>query len=336
MASTSTSPPPYENCSEAASSSSLFASFKQSLSSFTLSPSKVDVTVLPFDSVDMYGPPDAEYAFILVLFLFEWSSHHPRRSAYSLSGQIAVNLVPPVGLFGEAPAADESFVLESLVVTFEGQSELVTPETGYSACRLIEFSQELLVDSPLRLQHTWAQGSPRDPARWFIVFNLTVPGWLPASSHTAFGDSAYKEPEISYRLSATAKYREDKSSAKSSWRSAYYGSAVHTAQTSGTSVKINRYTLPSSSSPLNASELPSTLFKPVEYTGVVEETASQIPKEILSKLRMRAYVPEHIPMDSGSFPLLLTIRPDDLPAEERERLRLTGFSISAAQREIHR
>ena len=60
MTYTLSSPPPYEKLNEPASSS-LLTSFKQSLSSLTVSPSKIDVEVLPFDSVDMYGQPDKEY-----------------------------------------------------------------------------------------------------------------------------------------------------------------------------------------------------------------------------------------------------------------------------------
>ena len=59
MTYTLSSPPPYEKLNEPGSSS-LLTSFKQSLSSLIVSPSKIDVEVLPFDSVDMYGQPDKE------------------------------------------------------------------------------------------------------------------------------------------------------------------------------------------------------------------------------------------------------------------------------------
>ena len=245
-----------------------------------------------------------------------------------------------MGLFGEAPAADESFLLESLVVTFEGQSELVTPQTGYSSCRLIEFSRELLSEGPLEIRHSWSQGASRDPARWFIVFNITIPGWLPASSKTAFHDSALSEPEITYRLSAAAKYRENKPIAKLSWRSACYGyvglPTSQAAHANGTSVKINRYTLPPPQCVLAGSELTETMFRNVEYTGTIQDTASQIPYDVLSKLRMQATIPEHIPVDSGSIPLLIKIRPEGLSAEERQRLRLPGFAVSATQTDMTR
>ena len=63
-----TSPPPsydelYDSphaSTSSSSSTSLFGSLKQSLTSFTMAPSKLDLEILPFDSVDMYGEPDKE------------------------------------------------------------------------------------------------------------------------------------------------------------------------------------------------------------------------------------------------------------------------------------
>ena len=63
-----TSPPPsydelYDSPRASTSSTpatSLFGSLRQSLTSFTMAPSKIDLEVLPFDSVDMYGEPDKE------------------------------------------------------------------------------------------------------------------------------------------------------------------------------------------------------------------------------------------------------------------------------------
>lgn len=64
----SSPPPPYSvldgttsyPSSYSPSYSSLFDSFKQSLASLTMSPSKLDLEVMPFDDVDMYGAPDKE------------------------------------------------------------------------------------------------------------------------------------------------------------------------------------------------------------------------------------------------------------------------------------
>ena len=98
-----------------------------------------------------------------------------RSAAYSLSGQVAVTLVPSSSWFCDAPPVDERFFLESLVLTFEGQSELVTSQTGHASCRLIEFSEELITNGPIEIHHNWDEGTSRDRAPWFIVFNF--PSW---------------------------------------------------------------------------------------------------------------------------------------------------------------
>ena len=269
-------------------------------------------------------------------FVFSYSA------AYSLSGQIVVKLAPPTGWFcSEAPRGDECFLLESLVVTFEGQCELVAPQTGYTAGRLIELSKELVTKDPIVIRHSWSEDTTRNPAQWYVTFNLNIPGWLPPTCSTSYGNSAHDEPEVSYRLSAVAKYREDKPAQSTSWRAACYGymslPSTHTVKTAGVDVTINRFTIPPPQCTLARSELPEAPFRSVEYVGTMTDPGdATVPSEILSKLRMRATVPEHIPVDAGSFPLLVKVRPDGLSAEERKRLHIPGFFVSAAQNEIIR
>ncbi|RPD66650.1 hypothetical protein L227DRAFT_560016 [Lentinus tigrinus ALCF2SS1-6] len=284
-----------------------------------MAPSKLELEVLPFDHVDMYGEPDKD-------------------AAYSLSGQVAVTLVPSLGWFCDAPPVEERFLLESLVLTFEGQSELVSSQTGYASCRIVEFSEELITSGPVELRHKWDQGPSCDRARWFVVFNLKIPGWLPPTCSTTIGIGAREQPEVSYRLSAVAKFRDAKPVPQFSWRTCYgmSPSTSQVARTSGASVKVNRYKLPPPPCLLGESDFPNSPFRSVEYAGSITEGCSRIPLEILSKLRMRACVPEHIAVDSGSFPLLLKIRPDGLSAEERKRLHLNGFFVAASQRELLR
>ncbi|TBU35464.1 hypothetical protein BD311DRAFT_3203 [Dichomitus squalens] len=312
----------HASTSSSSSTSSMFGSLKQSLASFTMVPSKVDLEILPFDSIDMYGQPDKD-------------------AAYSLSGQTVVKLVPPTSWFcSETPQGDECFLLESLVVTFEGQSELVAPQTGYASCRLIEFSKELITEDPIVIRHSWSEDATRNPAQWYVTFNLNIPGWLPPTCGTSYGNST-DEPEVSYRLSAVAKYREDRPAQPSSWRTACYGymslPTTQMVKARGVDVTINRFTIPPPQCTLAGSELPEAPFRSVEYIGTMTDAGSAtVPSEILSKLRMRATVPEHIPMDAGSFPLLLKVRPDGLSADERKRLHMPGFLVSVVQNEIIR
>ncbi|KAI0647549.1 hypothetical protein C8Q79DRAFT_926031 [Trametes meyenii] len=285
-----------------------------------MTPCKVELDVLPLDSVDMYGEPD-------------------KNSAYSLAGHVEVKLTPPTSLLYDPPATEERFLLESLVLTFEGQSELLSPNTGYAACRIIEFSQELIQGEPVEIGHFWDENL-RDPQRWLIAFNLVVPGWLPPTCCTSFGNGAREEPEVSYRLSAKATYRDMRPGSSKSLRSLCYGysnlPSTQTTASPASVVKVNRYTLPPASETLMTSEFPRFPFHSVEYAGSVRGTTSDIPTDILSKFRVLAYLPERIPTDSESFPLFLRLRPEGLSADERKRLRLPDFSISATQTEISR
>ena len=44
-------------------------------------------------------------------------------------------------------------LLQSLLVTFEGQTELVTEDTGYSALRLCSISKELVDGEPIEMNN---------------------------------------------------------------------------------------------------------------------------------------------------------------------------------------
>ncbi|OJT04356.1 hypothetical protein TRAPUB_4990 [Trametes pubescens] len=101
-------------------------------------------------------------------------------------------------------------------------------------------------------------------------------------------------------------------------------------------VKLNRYTIPPPEHALATSEFPQFPFHSIEYAGSVRGSASQIPADVLSKLRVAAYVPEHIPTDCESFPLYVRLRPEGLTAHERKRLRLPKFSVSATQTDVMR
>ncbi|KAI0374665.1 hypothetical protein BV20DRAFT_1032769 [Pilatotrama ljubarskyi] len=285
-----------------------------------LTPCKLELDVLPLDSVDMYGEPD-------------------KNSAYSLSGHVEVKLTPPASVLYDPPATEERFMLESLVLTFEGQSELLTPQTGYGACRLVKFSQELIQGGPIEIGHFWDQNL-RDPQRWLITFNLAIPGWLPPSCSTSYGNGVREEQEVSYRLTAKATYRDMRpgSSKPLRFMCSSYSSLPSTqiATSPPASVKINRFTLPPPHHHLDTSEFPNFPFHSIEYAGSIKGSSSQIPADVLSKLRVLAYLPEHIPLECESFPLFIRLRPEGLTADERKRLRLPKFSITATQMEVLR
>src|SRR5258708_8224632 len=83
------------------------------------------------------------------------------RSAYSLSGHISLSLTSSSSLFERRRAI--RILIRSLVITFEGQAELVTREASYSAIRLCAISKELVSKSTIELSNQ-APHDPEDPS----------------------------------------------------------------------------------------------------------------------------------------------------------------------------
>ncbi|OCH85687.1 hypothetical protein OBBRIDRAFT_288570 [Obba rivulosa] len=117
--------------------------------------------IIPFaHSIDMYGEPDCS-------------------STYSLSGYIKTRMTQSY-MWPVERRRTACLLLQSLLVTFEGQPELATQDTRYSAIRLCSISQELASGGPFELssESTEDSGGPA----WTVVFNLAIPGWIPPTT----------------------------------------------------------------------------------------------------------------------------------------------------------
>ncbi|KAI0950093.1 hypothetical protein AcW1_006085 [Taiwanofungus camphoratus] len=280
----------------------------------------VTIEILPFsDSLDMYGEPD-------------------KSAAYSLSGNISISLSSSSSFFERRRTI--RLLLQSLTVVFEGQSELITPETGYAPCRLCSVSKELLLDEPVELSNEGHEDSDK-PCVWNVVFNLTVPGWLPATS--AFGDVENEEAGTRYALYATAKFVNLDDGRGRSWLSACctsFRSQTRIVRAPRCDIQLNRFMNVHGDSPSSSlTSLSSTVdysvyAEPQEMEGVKD--ASRIPTDILSKLRAIISVPEYADMTENSLPLCLRLRTKDLPQEQCKRLRITDFSLELEQTEQYR
>lgn len=109
-------------------------------------------------------------------------------------------------------------IIKSLTLTFAGYSIYADHSGRYSGIRLCEVKQDLLrggATLPLEsdLQSSVAPTST-EPLTYEIQFDVTVPGWLPASACSRFGASFYS-------VSATALVLDDAShgeTTNSSWR----------------------------------------------------------------------------------------------------------------------
>lgn len=85
------------------------------------------------------------------LLLFLCSLTPSPSSAYSLSGHISISLSSPFSLFESRRTA--RLLLQSISLTFEGQSEVFTPNTGYSSLRLCAVTRELAPSVPIQLSN---------------------------------------------------------------------------------------------------------------------------------------------------------------------------------------
>ena len=83
-----------------------------------------------------------------------------------------------------------ALLLQSLTVTFEGQSEVIIQDIGYAPIRLCSVTRELAPSEPPDLSNDGHEDSDK-PCTWNIVFNLPVPGWLPATSAFAVAGTRY-------------------------------------------------------------------------------------------------------------------------------------------------
>lgn len=85
-------------------------------------------------TLDMYGESDSRYALLRVrLGYFLFLIHTFSSAAYSLSGHVSISVSQTTA----------RLLLQSISLTFEGQSEVLTPCTGYSGLRLCSVTREL-------------------------------------------------------------------------------------------------------------------------------------------------------------------------------------------------
>lgn len=131
------------------------------------------------------------------------------RTAYSLSGEVVLTLTGPAAAASNVASSSTSrpttIYLSSLLLTFEGKVELLTPSCPYAAHRLCQVEKELVGPAsdgkPIVLTNRAAQSS--GVMRWSMTFDLAIPGWLPPSL------SLEDHSGSSYAIHAQAKFADD-------------------------------------------------------------------------------------------------------------------------------
>ena len=260
------------------------------------------------------------------------------RVAYSLSGHISLSL-SSTSIFGYGYGRPSQLFLSSLVVTFEGQSEMIAEETGYAAIRLCSISQECVPGEPIELVTSDDSGTCDEPCNWNVVFNLTVPGWLPATS--VFGQSFSGVAGTRYTLHAVAKFQSPSSATSNSWLSMLCLPLRFTSQTVKAPklpIALNRFTSPSCYASTSSSLFPMTNYMvSVQSEDSIDDPASPpIPTEVLSKLRVAVTIPQQVGTEEATVPLNLRLRTEGLSESQCKRLRIEEFQLSIDQTEKYR
>ena len=222
------------------------------------------------------------------------------------------------------------------MITFEGQSELVTPETGYSAVRLCSLQQELVPDEPVELSNEGFEDSTQ-PCAWNVVFNLRLPGWLPASD--VFGDRQMAPAGTRYALYATARYQHiQEPSQTSPWISTLCAPIMQRtriAKAPKCNIVLNRFTIPPLVPHSEQSIYPLVGYIVSTLSQKSSESGASIPSNILSKIQILASIPEHIGTEQDCAKLTLRLRAPLLSDEETEKINLSTFTVDIDQREVY-
>ncbi|KAF4614954.1 hypothetical protein D9613_002749 [Agrocybe pediades] len=259
------------------------------------------------DVLPMYGQPDSS-------------------SAYSLSGHVTVAISSPYSLFSSRRTA--RMLLHSVSLTFEGQSEIYTPTTGYSSLRLCSVTRELVSSSPIELSNEGHEDDA-DPCAWNFIFDIPIPGWLPATTSLGLENLG-----IRYALYATAKFSLMEDDRSTSWSFASlcapFTSRMKYAE--GAAPIIVRRFIAAPKAELT--DVPTVNYL-ISSTSISEEQQAQarISPDILSKIQALVSLPEYIDVNESAIPLTIRVRTEDLAVEHCKRIQLTELELDLTQQE---
>ena len=163
-------------------------------------------------------------------------------------------------------------------------------------------------------------------ARWNIVFNLPIPGWLPETSR--FGD---RKTGVRYTLFATANLiaLEDTDSSSSSWLSALCSpfTSRQFSLNAKQPITIRRYA--------TAPSLEETVVPTIDYLVKCEPVDQQpsVPFEILEKIKIAASAPAYGNVGGHELSITIRLRSKDLSEDDCQRVSLTRVTMDLVQKE---
>ncbi|KAL1743476.1 hypothetical protein HDZ31DRAFT_40851 [Schizophyllum fasciatum] len=273
------------------------------------------IDIMPHsDTIHMYGPPDTN-------------------SAYTVSGVIRITPTSPSYFFERHQP--RQITLQSLIVTFEGHSETLTPTHGYRSVRLCTTSRQLVSNEPIHLTNDAHDASDDcdKPCSYDFVFNIPVDGWLPESTHLRRGFGTR------YVLHAAAQFGN--ASPAGSWTSLCVPFFARTrSATCLRQITVRRYgkhpSLRCYANEQAAASERSTATYVVPTPHCEQGSAPAVPAEIISALQMLVSVPEFVDLDEQTLNATLRLRTKGLDRERCKRLQIPSFGVDIEQSETFR
>ncbi|KAG5654126.1 hypothetical protein H0H81_007178 [Sphagnurus paluster] len=272
----------------------------------------ISIDIVPIaDTLEMYGDAD-------------------KSSAYSLSGHVSISVSSPYSLFERRKTA--RILLHSVTLTFEGQTEVLTPPTGYSSARICSLTREIAPPEPVEMSNEGHEDS-NAPCVWNVVFDLPIPGWLPPTENYGAEDVG-----VRYGLFAEAKFShicENQSTAFSFALCSPFRSRVKTLHAQK-NIGIRRV-ICSPEDETGARDDQQTITYLVNANlAPSPEKVRRFPAEVLKKMQVLTSVPESVDVERNEFPLVIRMRMKDLVAEECKRVQVTSISANVIQKEKYR
>lgn len=274
----------------------------------------VDLQIVPFfHSIELFGFPD-------------------QTTAYSLSGHVTLSL--------SSASCAERLLLESIQITFEGQSELVSDTGECSSIRLCHITRELAKDMHIDLANeNGIQPSSTHEAdmRWEFIFDLPIPGWLPETS--VFGKLiSGRSAGIQYALYAKAQVRDLNRGSSSSSSLDLHTGLIHAQHQP---ITLNRvFTAPP---PHTLNPDYNYLFPLITHSYEINVSCPNppelncIPSDVMTAIELAVDAPEHLSVKCGLLPLCLRSTISSCIDEDRkQRVKITAFKMDIRQVETYR
>jgi hypothetical protein len=176
-----------------------------------------------------------------------------------------------------------------------------------------------------------------DQCRWNVVFNLPIPGWLPASSRFGLDEAAGTR----YGLYATAKLVNVEDASAASWFSIlcapFRSSTKHVSAYK--QIKLKRFANTPSPAVVESPLVFPSVNYPARMTLVERRNGDReldIPEEVFADVEVMASVQECIDIEQTTFPFAIRLRSTRMHEAHRKRLQVTGFVVHVIQTEVYR